>query len=85
MSKLKAIFLLLITTLVMGCATQQPQQPKKQQPVAQAPQKESAPAEEKTVHCVEGVSGIFTIRFKKAGLLTKVIFFHNEKPAQVSK
>ena len=47
MSKLKAIFLLLITTLVMGCATQQPQQPKKQQPVAQAPQKESAPAEEK--------------------------------------
>ena len=49
------------------------------------PAASSAPAEEKTVHCVEGVSGIFTIRFKKAGLLTKVIFFHDEKPAHVSR
>ena len=47
MSKLKGILLLLIATIVMGCASQ-PKQPKEEKPVAQTQQAETASAEEKT-------------------------------------
>lgn len=46
MSKLKGILLLLITAIVMGCATQ-PQQPKEEKPVVKQQPVETAPAEEK--------------------------------------
>jgi len=46
LSKLKAILLLLIAAIVMGCATQ-PQQPKQEKPVVKPQPVETAPAEEK--------------------------------------
>ena len=47
MSKLKGILLLLIVAIVIGCASQPKQQPKKEKPAEQTQQVEPAPAEEK--------------------------------------
>ena len=47
MSKLKGILLLLIAAIVIGCASQSKQQPKKEKPAEQTQQVEPAPAEEK--------------------------------------
>ena len=47
MSKLKGILLLLIAAIVIGCASQPKQQPKKEKPAEQTQQVEPAPAEEK--------------------------------------
>jgi ompA family protein len=48
LSKLKGILLLLIAAIVMGCASQPKQQPKKETPAKQTPQVVApAPAEEK--------------------------------------
>lgn len=47
MSKLKGILLLLIAAIVIGCASQPKQQPKKEKPAEQTQQVEPTPAEEK--------------------------------------
>jgi len=47
LSKLKGILLLLIAAIVIGCASQPKQQPKKEKPAEQTQQVEPAPAEEK--------------------------------------
>ena len=47
MNKLKGILLLLISAIVMGCASQPKQQPKEETPAKQTQQVAPAPAEEK--------------------------------------